>query len=58
MTRSTKIPKTDQIKEAVDDIGGELLNGSGFEEEQPEEGFTGAALLPSTYLPGKPTESH
>jgi hypothetical protein len=35
----------------IDYLGGEPLAGSGFEEEKPDEGFSGAVLLPSTFLP-------
>jgi hypothetical protein len=37
---------------AIEEIGGEPLSGSGFENEKPDEAFSGAVLLPSTYLPG------
>ena len=46
-----------QLEDAVEKLGGEPLDGSGFEDEKPDEGFTGAVLAPSTYLPGRPTKS-
>jgi hypothetical protein len=53
-----KVTMKDRLEEAIDEIGGEPLAGSGFEDEKPEEGFSGAVLLDSTFLPGKPTRSH
>lgn len=46
----------EQLQEAIDEIGGDPLDGSGFEDETPEEGFSGAALGPSTFLHGSPTK--
>jgi hypothetical protein len=37
--------------DAIEDIGGEPLDGSGFENETPDPEFSGAVLLPSTFLP-------
>jgi hypothetical protein len=36
------------MRRAIEDIGGEPLAGSGFENEKPEEVFSGKVLLPST----------
>jgi hypothetical protein len=47
-----KISMEEQLEEAIEEIGGELLDGSSFEDEKPDEGFTGAVLLPSTFLHG------
>lgn len=38
-------------------MGGEPLDGSGFEDDKPDEGFTGAVLLDSTFLPYRPIKS-
>jgi hypothetical protein len=43
-----------QLEAAIDEIGGEPLDGSGFENEKPEEGFSRAVLLDSTFLLGRP----
>ncbi len=58
MQKRQSIPKIDRMREAIEEIGGEPLDGSGFEDEKPDEGFTGAALLPSTFLPGNSKASH
>lgn len=57
MKKPQRIPKV-ELRKAIDDIGGEPLDGSGFEDETPEEGFSGAALAPSTLLPLPPKASH
>ena len=52
-----KRPRRDQIdrmRNAIEEIGGEPLADSGFEEETPDPEFSGAVALPSTYLLGKP----
>jgi hypothetical protein len=49
-----KTSMKEQLETAIDEIGGEPLEGSGFESEKPEEGFSGGIAGPSTYLPGKP----
>jgi hypothetical protein len=49
-----KTSMKEQLEAAIDEIGGEPLAGSGFEQEKPEGGFTGAVLLPLTYLHGGP----
>ncbi len=53
-----KTSMKDHLLDAIKEIGGEPLESSGFENEKPEEGFSGAVLLPSTYLPGRPKASH
>jgi len=42
----------ERLEEALDELGGEPLDGSGFEDEKPDEAFSGAVLLDSTFLPG------
>jgi hypothetical protein len=37
--RRKKIYMKEQLEEAIEEIGGEPLPGSGFEHETPEEGF-------------------
>ena len=45
----------EQIRKAVEDIGGEPLAGSGFEDEVPEPGFTdGAPADPEPQQPRVP----
>ena len=39
-TRRRKAPMTDQLRGAMDDIGAEPLEGSGFGQEMPEEQFS------------------
>ncbi len=58
MQRRQKIAKAEQLQKALDDIGGERLHGSGFEDDTPDPEFSGAVQLPSTCLPGRPTGSH
>lgn len=41
------------MRRTLDDVGGEPLDDSGFENEKPEEGFRGAVVLPSTFIPAK-----
>jgi len=48
----------ERLEEAIEEIGGEPLDGSGFEDETPDPGFSGAVFLPSTFLPGKPKAPH
>jgi hypothetical protein len=36
--RRKKISMKEQLEEAIEEIGGESLQGSGFERETPEEG--------------------
>jgi hypothetical protein len=50
--RQRRKPIDHQLAIAIEKIG-----GSGFEDETPEEGFSGGALAPSTFLPGRPTTS-
>lgn len=40
MNRPQRIPMSEQAKQVLADIGGEPLAGSGFEDEEPEVGFT------------------
>ena len=37
----------EQLEDAIEEIGGEKLEGSGFENEQPDEAFSGRAPSPS-----------
>lgn len=57
MHRRQKITRHDQLLDAIEEIGGEPLDGSGFENERPDAGFSGAVLAPSTLLPSRPKES-
>jgi hypothetical protein len=50
--RRKKISMKERLEEALDELGGEPLDGSGFEDEKPDEAFSGAVLLDSTFLPG------
>jgi hypothetical protein len=52
-----KLSMKARLKGAIDEIGGEPLDGSGFEDEKPEEGFTGAVRLDSTFVPLSPIKS-
>jgi hypothetical protein len=52
-----KTSMKEQLEEAIAEIGGEPLQGSGFEDEKPEEGFSGAVGLDSTFLPESPIRS-
>jgi hypothetical protein len=55
--RRKKISMKERLEEAIQEIGGELLQGSGFERETPEEtlreiepvaqSFTGRRLKPA-----------
>ena len=38
--RQPRIPMSDQLRQAMDDLGAEPLEGSGFEGETPEPGFS------------------
>jgi hypothetical protein len=49
--RRKKISMKERVEEAIVEIGGEPLDGFGFENEKPEEGFSGAARLDSTFVP-------
>jgi hypothetical protein len=42
--RQRKTPIADQLYQAVDDVGGELLAGSGFEDETPDPEFSETEL--------------
>jgi hypothetical protein len=41
----------EQIDEALAELGGEPLDGSGFEAETDDKRFSGAVLLRSTFVP-------
>jgi hypothetical protein len=41
MNRRPNIPMSEQAKQALAEIGGEPLSGSGFEDEAPEPEFRG-----------------
>jgi hypothetical protein len=56
--RRKKISMKERLEEAIEEIGGEPLANSGFEDEKPDESFSSAVLSPSTYLPGKPKAFH
>jgi hypothetical protein len=51
------MPKIDRMRETIEEIGGQPLDGSGFEGEAPEEGFSGAVLLDSTFVLLSPSTS-
>lgn len=53
-----KTSMKEQLEAAIEEIGGEPLDGSGFEDQKPEQSFSGAVALPSTLLPWPPTKSH
>jgi len=55
--RHKKISMKEQLEEAIAEIGGEPLEGSGFEMEEPEEGFSGGVPGGSTFLPALPKAS-
>jgi len=55
--RRKKISMKERLEEAIEEIGGEPRSGSGFEDERPDEGFSGAVLLPSTFVPLSPIKS-
>jgi len=52
-----KTSMKDQLLDAIEEIGGDPLAGSGFENEATDEGFSGAVLLDSTFLPDRPRAS-
>jgi hypothetical protein len=51
MQKRQRIPRIDRMREAIEEIGGEPVAGSGFEGEAPDPRYSGAVLLPSTFLP-------
>jgi hypothetical protein len=53
-----KMSMKEQLEAATDEIGGEPVEGSGFENEKPDEDFSGAVLGPSTLPPWPPKASH
>ena len=56
--RRQRRDRISEMSEAIEEIGGEPIDGSGFENETPVENFSGAVLLPSTFLPSAPIKSH
>jgi hypothetical protein len=40
MKRQAKIPMSEQLRKALNDVGGEPLEGSGFEDEAPDREFS------------------
>jgi hypothetical protein len=57
MQKRLRMPKIDRMRETIEEIGGQPLDGSGFEGEAPEEGFSGAVLLDSTFVLLSPSTS-
>ena len=57
-TKFRNIFRDERLNCVAYDLGGEPLDGSGFGDERPDEGFTGAVLPPSTFLPDRPKGSH
>jgi hypothetical protein len=45
--RRRKVSMKEQLEDAIEEIGGEKLEGSGFENEPPAEAFNGRAPSPS-----------
>jgi hypothetical protein len=58
MQKRLRIPKIDRMRDAIEEIGGEALDGSGFENETPDAEFSGACALPSTLPRVRTRESH
>jgi hypothetical protein len=54
--RRKKVSMKEQLEEALVEISGEPVEASGLEDEDPQEGFRGVSLLPSTFLRGLPTK--
>jgi hypothetical protein len=50
-----KVSMKEQLEAALMEISGEPVDGSDFEEEEPEQGFSDVSLLLSTFLYGLPT---
>jgi hypothetical protein len=46
--RQPKIPMSEQLRKAVDYLGAEPLEGSGFEDETVEEGYASGRIVAST----------
>jgi hypothetical protein len=42
--RRKKVSMKEQLEQAVAEIGGEPLDGSGFEDEAPEQGFNASEI--------------
>jgi hypothetical protein len=45
--RRRKVSMKEQLEDAIEEIGGEKLEGSGFESEGPDEALSGRAPSPS-----------
>jgi hypothetical protein len=56
-SRRRKVSMKERFVDAIAEIGGETLDGSGFENERPEAGFSGAVLPPSTFVRESPRGS-
>jgi hypothetical protein len=39
-SKQLKIPMSDRVRNTLDEVGGEPLAGSGFEDETPDPGFS------------------
>jgi hypothetical protein len=50
-----KTSMKEQLEEAILEIGGEPLDGSGFEDDEPDFEFSGVVLLEPISLPESPT---
>ena len=48
--REIGLSRSRQLEEALSKLGGEPLGGSGFEDEAPDAGFSGAVRLDSTFV--------
>jgi hypothetical protein len=44
--RNRKTPTSEKLRQAMESIGGEPLEGSGFEDETPEPEFSGTFSAP------------
>ena len=53
MNGQRRIPASGQMRRALEEIGGEPLEGSGFEAEVPEEGFTADVAPAAPHAPGE-----
>jgi len=56
--RCKKSSTKEQLEDAILEIGGEPLEGSGFENETPDPESSDAAVLRATMLPLRPNVSH
>jgi hypothetical protein len=48
MNRQPRIPVSESLRKAMDDLGAEPLAGSGFEDETAEEGYASGNIVAST----------